>query len=303
MGHWPIYIRLTATALMWGGTFIAGRAVAGSLAATNAAIGRFTVAAAFLILLTFLREGRLQRPDMGQVMGTLFLGFFGIFAYNIFFFNALSLMPASRTALFVAFNPICSALMLALFFRERFPLLKWTGIAVALFGALFVVGNGDLTAVAETLFASQSGELLILGAVVSWAIYTVFGQRLVTGLSVYATTTYSVIWGLLLITVWHIMTQSGPIFAATTLTDGAAILYLGLFGTVVPFVWYNTGVRTLGAARTAIFTNLVPVFGVVLGVVFLGESLPSAVILGGSIVLVGIILTNSASAGARRWLR
>ncbi len=59
---------------------------------------------------------------------------FGLFAYNLFFFGALELIPAGRTALVVALNPILTAVAMSRVFRERIAPLRWLGIAIALAG-------------------------------------------------------------------------------------------------------------------------------------------------------------------------
>lgn len=69
-------------------------------------------------------------------------------------------------------------------------------------------------------------------------------------------------------------------------------MYLGAGGTALGFVWYAQGLKQLGAARTAVFNNLVPVFGVGLGTVILGEPLLASMILGGAVAVAGVSLTN-----------
>lgn len=80
--------------------------------------------------------------------------------------------------------------------------------------------------------------------------------------------------------------------APFTWQAAGAIAYLGAVGTVVAFVWYSQGIRALGPARTAVFTILVPVFGVLLSVVLLGESLTRSMLAGGVLVIAGVMLTN-----------
>ncbi|MDI9687603.1 DMT family transporter, partial [Burkholderia cenocepacia] len=75
----------------------------------------------------------------------------------------------------------------------------------------------------------------------------------------------------------------------------ASMLYLGAVGTVIAFVWYSQGIRLLGPARAAVFTNLVPVFGVLLSVVLLGEPLSPSMLAGGALVIAGVALTNRAN--------
>ena len=71
-----------------------------------------------------------------------------------------------------------------------------------------------------------------------------------------------------------------------------SLLYLGVFGTVIAFIWYNEGIKAIGPARTAVFTNLVPVFGIALGALMLHESILISMVLGGVLVIAGVSLTN-----------
>jgi drug/metabolite transporter (DMT)-like permease len=72
----------------------------------------------------------------------------------------------------------------------------------------------------------------------------------------------------------------------------AAIIYLGAVGTVLGFIWYYEGIRAVGPSRTAVFTNLVPAFGVMLSAVLLGEDILASMLVGGAISVMGVTLTN-----------
>jgi drug/metabolite transporter (DMT)-like permease len=79
----------------------------------------------------------------------------------------------------------------------------------------------------------------------------------------------------------------------------AAILYLGAGGTALAFVWYADGIKVLGPARTAVFNNLVPVFGVLLGALLLAEPLTPSLLWGGLITVAGVSLANWSSPASR----
>ncbi len=290
---WPTYIKLIMVALLWGGTFIAGRLLAESLSPLMSAIGRFGLAAFILILLTIKFEGRLPKLSFRQVAITFALGLTGIFAYNLCFFTALSEMPASRTALFVAFNPIATALLVSLLYREKISFQKLLGIFVAVLGALTVISNGHLLTVIQDISQTFGrGELSMLCAVLSWAIYTVVGRKALLGLSPLASTTYAAIWGLLLLLIVWFFNPNEQVLPELNWQIGAAIGYLAVFGTVIPFIWYYQGIKTIGAAQTSVFTNFVPLFGVLLGASILNEQVSSSMLLGGALVIMGVILTN-----------
>ncbi|MCG6202828.1 DMT family transporter [Psychromonas antarctica] len=290
---WPTYFKLILVALLWGGTFIAGRLLAGSLSPLMSAIGRFGLAVLILILLTIKLEGRLPKLSLRQVAITFALGLTGIFTYNLCFFTALSEMPASRTALFVAFNPIATALLVSLLYREKISFKKLLGISVAVLGALTVISNGHLLTVTQDISqAFGRGELSMLCAVLSWAIYTVVGRKALLGLSPLVSTTYAAIWGLLLLLMVWFFNPNVQVLPELNWKIGVAIGYLAVFGTVIPFIWYYQGIKTIGAAQTSVFTNFVPLFGVLLGALLLNEQISSSMLLGTVLVITGVVLTN-----------
>jgi drug/metabolite transporter (DMT)-like permease len=287
------YLKLICVAMFWGGTFIAGHIVAKELPHMIAAAGRFLVACALLLVLAWRMEGGLPKLTRQQMHATFSLGATGIFLYNICFFAALERMPAGRSALFVALNPIVTALALAMLFGEKLGIKKWLGIALAFAGAAIVITRGDLMGAAKDISASVgSGELFMLCAVCAWAAYTIIGRHALKGLSPIAATTYASLWGLLLLGLGALFQL--PLLDRSHLTPPvlASIAYLGIFGTVIGFVWYYEGVKKIGPARTAVFNNLVPVFGIGFSAIFLGEPILASMIIGGLMVIAGVSLTN-----------
>jgi drug/metabolite transporter (DMT)-like permease len=291
---WLVYLKLVGVAAIWGGTFVAGRIAATEMAATTAALWRYVFASAVLLVAAFALERGLPRLTGRQWLGVTLLGATGVAAYNLCFMWGLQSVPAGRAALIVALNPAATLAGAALCFGERLDARKLAGIAAALLGAAIVIGRGDpLGLVADGLGA---GELTILGCVASWAAFTLNAKRLMAGLSP------------LVVTVWASFTGT-LMLAAATLVDGAplvplaslpawvALAFLGAFGTAVAFVWYNDGVRRLGAARAPVFINLVPVFAVALGALLLGERVDASMLAGGALVLAGVYTLNAPRRG------
>ena len=287
------YLKLICVALFWGGTFIAGRIVAKEIPHLIAAAGRFLVACSLLLLLAWRMEGGLPKLNRQQIHATFGLGATGIFLYNICFFAALERMPAGRSALFVALNPIVTALALAMLFGEKLGLKKWLGIAIAFVGAAIVITRGDLLSAAHDISNSVgSGELFMLTAVCAWAAYTILGRHALKGLSPIAATTYASLWGLLLLGIGALFQLPQLDRSHLTWPVLAAIFYLGAFGTVIGFVGYYEGVKRIGPTRTAVFNNLVPVFGISFSALLLGEPILASMVIGGVLVIAGVSLTN-----------
>ena len=288
-----VYIKLAFVGLFWGGTFSAGRIIAQAVPHMLAASGRFAIACVLLFGLAHKLEDGLPRLNRQQMAATLALGVTGIFIYNLAFFAALAHMPAGRTALFVALNPIITALALAAIFKERLSKRKWIGITIAFIGAVIIITRGDIIGALHDLSKSVGiGELIMFCAITSWAAYTIIGRHALQGLSPIAATCYASFWGFMLLSCGAAFELPSVDRSRFTWDVIASIGYLAIFGTVIAFVWYYEGVKAIGPTRTAVFNNLVPVFGILFGALLLHEPILISMVIGGALVITGVALTN-----------
>ena len=286
-------LKLVMVAALWGGTFIAGRILAQSLPLMTAAFGRFFVASILLVFVAVKMEGKLPRLNREQMLLTAVLGFTGIFLYNICFFGALARVPAGRTSLFVSLTPIVTAILAGLIYSERLGLRRWIGIVVALLGAIVVITRGDLLGgIADISQSLGLGELMMLGAVLSWATYTLISRKALETLSPIAATTYGTLWGFIFLSIGAIGEFKDIDWIILDWCVWSSVFYLGAFGTVLAFIWYYQGIQMVGPSRTAIFTNLVPAFGVLFSAALLGEPILISMIVGGLIAAFGVSLVN-----------
>ena len=187
------YLKLLAVAFFWGGTFVAGRFLAGAAHPVSAAFFRFAIASTCLLLAVWKVEGRLPKLDLRQTLTVAALGLTGVFAYNLFFFNGLTLIGAGRAALIIALNPVAITLCSALIYREKLPLSRMLGIPLSVFGALVVITRGHPLMILSG--GIGRGELLIFGCVLSWTLYSVIGKTAMRGLSPLAAVCWSSIAG------------------------------------------------------------------------------------------------------------
>ena len=238
-------------------------------------------------------EGKLPRLNREQIVLTAVLGFTGIFLYNICFFGALARVPAGRTSLFVSLTPIVTAILAGLIYAERLGLRRWMGIVVALLGAIVVITRGDLLGgIADIRQSLGLGELMMLGAVLSWATYTLISRKALETLSPIVATTYGTLWGFVFLSIGAAGEFKDIDWMILDWRVWISVFYLGAFGTVLAFIWYYQGIRMVGPSRTAIFTNLVPAFGVLFSAALLGEPILISMVVGGLIAALGVSLVN-----------
>jgi drug/metabolite transporter (DMT)-like permease len=285
-----IYLKLLITMALWGGTFIAGRLVVQDMGAFAAAFCRFAIASLALGLFTYRLEGSLPRPPKALWIPIALLGATGIFAYNVFFFSGLRTVEAGRAALIIALNPVAIALGAALVFKDPLTRPKLLGIGLSLLGAAVVISDGDPLGLLRGDIGM--GELWMLGCVVSWMGYSLLGKTVMAVLSPVVATTYACGVGALLLLGPALAEGLGAAIATATATTWGGLIYLGLLGSAVGFTWYYDGVRHLGPARAGVFINLVPVFAIALGTLILQETPTTSLLLGGSLVIAGVAITN-----------
>lgn len=284
------YIRLFLVACFWGGASVAGRTLAGVVPPVQASFFRFAFASLLLLWITRRKEG-LPRITAQQLIVITALGATGILAFNLFFFSGLTLIGAGRASLIMALNPVFITLASALIHKEALSSKRGFAALLSITGAVIVITRGHPLSIFQG--GIGRGELLIFGCVLSWTLYSVIGKSAMRGLSPLAAVCYSSVAGTLLLFVITLL--CGDVGSALDYPSASwwAIIYLGLFATVVAFLWYFQGIQRIGPSRASVFINFVPVSGVLLAAVILGEPLTQSVLIGGLLVVAGSYLANS----------
>lgn len=299
-----VYLKLVLTTFFWGGTFVAARLAVKEAPPFFAASCRFFIAAACLLALTAWYSRKESRsfpvPRSLQQLGILFaLGLTGIFCYNAIFFTGLKLTTATNGALIVAINPLLTAVLSALWLRERVNGTQAAGLLLSLAGVSVVVSKGSYAVIANLSF--NKGDLIMLGAPLCWALYSILGKKALATFTPLAATAYAAFFGTLMLVPAAIAEHAavgGPI-PGFTFVGWLAVLQLALLGTVIGFVWWYQGVQRIGAARAAVFVNLVPFFGATQAALLLGERVVPAQLLGGLLVVAGVYWGSRGKSPAK----
>ena len=290
-----IYLKLTATAVIWGGTFIAGRIAVQSIGPFTAAFLRLAIASIALWFVVYRTHGCVPKLSSPQYRIVLLLGLSGIFGYNALFFGGLQTVEAGRASLIIALNPVVIAMGAALFLKESLSWRKGVGILISLLGAAWVISRGELISLIvnpNDIFGL--GEVMVFGCVLSWMSYILIGKAVMHTLSPLLASAYACWMGTLLLLPAAI--HEGLLEAVSTLRPEAmlSVMYLGILGSAVGFCWYYDGLKAIGSAKASAFINLVPVSAITLAAVVLGEPLTPSLAIGAMLVVLGVSITNRA---------
>ena len=294
------YCKLAAVTMIWGGTFVAGRYLADHIDPLLAASLRFILASLALLLFMALARIRLVRPTGRQLRQLALLGFFGIFFYNLCFFYGLHYINASRASLIVALNPAVIGLASSLLFKEQLGRARIIGIALCLGGAATVIVSRN----PQLLQGAPDhglGDLLILGCVVGWGIYSLYSRELNASLGPLQTVTWSVLLGAAMLAAATAFMGGFTLQAVSRidLPQALSLGYLGVLGSALAYIGYYDGIRRIGATRSGVFIALNPLTAVICGALLLGEPLSAPMLIGGAVILWGIYLCNKPLAPAR----
>lgn len=294
-----IYLKLLLMAAFWGGTFVAGRMLAGVIPPVNAALLRFALASAVLLILLRQVQGAWPRLTKAGFGAIVLLGLTGVFGYNVAFFTGLETVEASRAGLIIALNPVGITLLSALLRVETLRPVRALGVVISVVGALLVISRGELSFLSRGI---GRGELMLLGCVLCWSLYSVLGRRAMTGMTPLTAVTYSALAGTLFLMPVSILQGVFRELGHYSLPAYLSIVYLAICGTVISFIWYYQAIRYLGTVRSGVFINFVPLFAMLSGVLILDEALTPSLLQGALLVIVGAWITNNDGLMLRKEL-
>ena len=277
------------TGLFWAGNAIVARSVAGELPPIGLAFWRWTVGAIVIAPFAWPHVRRDAKAMLAKWPIMLVLS-----ALGIAFFNAgLYLAAQSTTALnIVMLQSVVPVLIVAasyILFRDVVRLPQGIGIAISLLGALTLISHGDFGVLAH--FEFNAGDLWMLAAAVSYAIYTALLRKRppVHGVSFLFAT--FVVGAVLLLPFYigeSLHSRPMPLNWHALLAVG----YVAVFASVVAYYCFNRTVELLGANTAGLTVHLVPVFGTILAIILLGEQLHIYHVLGIGLIACGILLAT-----------
>lgn len=290
------YVLLTLMAICFGGTWVAGRVAVDAIPPMTVAAARFVIASALLWGWARLQGHTGTRITRGDLPVILTLGATAVAIYNVLFLYGLTLAPASDGAIIVpGLAPVFTVILAWLALRERMGRWAMAGFVVAFGGLYLVVAPGAGEASNRLL-----GDLFFLLGALCWGIYAVVIKTAVRRFTTVTATLYGNVAGTLMLLPFAVAARGWQPLAAAPAVSWAGLLYLAIFGTVFAFVFFNEGVKRIGAGPASAFAFLVPVIGVLSSVWLLDERLTPLAVLGAALVLLGLGIVQRGEAQPRR---
>lgn len=289
------WLGLLVASLFWAGNALVARAFHDAIPPFTLAFWRWSLALA--ILLPFVARPMWEHRSQLRRAGwrLLLVAALGISTYSVLLYFAARSTVAINLTLLNTCLPLASFIGAGVLLSEWPPRRAWLGMAVATCGLLVLIAQGQLAQLAALSF--NPGDLIMLLAVVDWALYTLLLRRW----NSYFNLPPLVLLGALvacgvpmLLPFYLLELVSGQRFELSA-ENFAAIGYTGVCASLLAYLLWNQGIRVLGVAKAVLTNYLMPVFTALLGYLLLGEGLQAYHWLGGAMIFAGLLLATRPS--------
>lgn len=270
--------------LFWGLSYAFTKGLLQSLTPVEIAVFRFLIGSVALLVLSVVMK-RLQPIKREHLPRAIAAGVIGVTVYFLFENYGLNYTSASAGSLIIASIPVINLLVSWLSRSEQITVAGTIGVLLSFAGVYVLVkASPDQTG------SSLSGNLLVLGAAISWVVYTRINAPLINQYDLFALNTFETCVGTIALVPVGIYT--GISLPAANLNIWLSLAYLGFICSAAAYVLYLIALKQLGSVVVTTFVNLVPVFGVIAAVVILGERIAAEQLWGGLMILAGVVLVT-----------
>ena len=284
------YVLLSLTPFFWACNWVIGRGLHHDIPPMGMTFFRWLFAV--LILAPFAlphlrRDWPIAKANARALLG---LGAIGIGTHNALAYLGLNFTTATNGVILNSFIPVMIVAFSWIFLNERLRPVQAGGVAISLCGVLAILSQGSLAVLLA--FRLNVGDLLVILSMAMWSIYTIALRWRPGGLHPLSFLfVLAVIGDLCVLPMWLGEMALGH-FIAWSWQGAAALVSVALFSSVLAYIFWNRGVAEVGASVAGLFVHLMPVFGIVLAWLVLGERLLPFHVAGIALILSGIWLTS-----------
>ena len=285
--HLNVWLMVIASTFFWGSNFNAAHALADHTTPLTAAAERFATAVLFFWALRFSLGKAESTLTLRHFCVLIPLGVVGVFGFNYAFFTAMHTTSSLNAALIMALSPMLSVLLSAFMLGSSIRPYQYIGIVLAFLGVTFVITGGNFHQIHIVI-----GDAWMLLACGVWSLYSVSSTKFAPDIPPLQFARWTVSIGATALIVMAFWVEEPLIsIPKEPLKAHMILLYMSVFGTVLAYIGWIKGVYFLGADKSAIAFNLVPVFSLLVSIV-LGTPPHIVQIIGMIVVLGGVVLSS-----------
>lgn len=267
-----------------------GRLVRNDIPPVTLTMTRWLVALACILPFSY----RYMKQDFAKYLTVLpriiAISLSGLAAFSLLVYFGLHHTSGTNALLLNSCAPALIMLFAAIFYGQKLHIRQILGLCISFAGVLTIIFKGDIAGLWSMSFAS--GDLLIFGAMCSFAFYTLWLKKIPADIHRLGLLGVQVIVTLIAtfpLWIWEMTTAVHVEWTRTTLM---AVAFLGIFPSFLAYLLFGRCVTLLGPARAGLCIHLIPVFGVTLSVCFLGEAIHAYQLAGILAILSGLAIAS-----------
>lgn len=270
--------------VIWGSSFVAIKFAYTTYPPLTLAAVRFVVATLILGALTLLPKNRVKL-EKKDILTVAVCGLTGIMLYAVLQNIAMQWTSASSATLIIASYPIITLLMESLIYKTKLSWMKIVAILIAICGVVIL----SYVKTESRISGELLGILLLMAAGVFWAVYNFMMKRVVNQYPPITLLFYITLFGTIFLLPLSLFERTA--WQTPTLLSFSMMLFLGVFCSVIAYLLYNRGLKTMAPSTITSMLNLMPIIGVFFSWILLGEQVTLRKIIGGTIVILGVMLS------------
>jgi len=285
------YVMLVLATLFWAGNFVVGKiAFIESVPPFSLTFFRWLLVWLILIPFTYKELFKIRKIILNNLPLLFLLGLTSVGLFNSFIYNALNFTQVINASLFNAVIPAAIILFCFLFKIEKTNKYQIIGLIISILGILSIITKLDLNILLTLNF--NKGDILMIGAVISWGIYSAFLKKRKFEVSLLALVHILCTFGLLTLIPQFLfeLSQSKIILINDSLVY--CLIYLAIFPSIGSYYCWTGAVAIIGANRSGIFLSLIPLFSTILAIIFFNEKFYFFHFIGSVLIVLGLFLSN-----------
>ena len=291
---WAQSLLAVLTSLLFAGSFVAGKYTTSEMSPLMITLLRYAIASLFLQGLVWYQANRgkgfnhrIQEASISDRVCLFLLGTTGVVGYHFFFFYSLRYTAVANSAIINAFNPVITGFLAAVLLKETLAVRNYVGGAIAILGVLVLLTDGNLASLLQLQF--NVGDMLMLCAVLCWAVYSILLRHLGKRYSGLAMSYYGALFGVLQLLLLVIPEVARSGLPSLFLPSILGIVYMGVGASGIGYLLFTISTRRIGPTKsTSIVYSGVPVWVALLAWLFFREPVTPWMIASMALILLGL---------------
>lgn len=278
---------LLLATFFWALGLIIGKFCSAEMPPMTLTFIRYLLAGIGMGIIHFIKEKELK-IDKGDIIYIFLLAFLGIVLNGVLFFKGIGLTSPINTSIISSTTPAIVCIIGVLFYQEKVNIKNIISIICSIIGILLLLTNGKLEALINIKF--NKGDLIILGAIISNGIYIIGSKKILKKYVPSKILTYLFIFTAIILLPSLYIEKDMYVLNQVSMKAIFSLIYMGIFSSLIAFLLQQKGIKKIGPVKASIYTNLIPIYSIVLSALILKEKVTLIQIIAMILVMFAIMI-------------